>query len=72
MCFSPKSVAKTFIFTLFHTKVIVNILSFVHTLNIFQHTRTALTGNIICLITNYTGFSEKEEKKFILILMYSK
>jgi len=72
MCFSLKSVARIFIITPFHTKVIVNILSVVRTHYMFRPTQTALIGNIICLITNYTGFSEKDEKEFILVLIYTK
>ena len=72
MCFTLKSVARIFIITLFHIKVIVNILSLVYTHNLFRHNRTALIWSINWLITNYTRFSEKDKKKFILILMYTK
>jgi len=42
MNFSVKSVVRIFIATLFHTEVIVNMFSFVHTLSMFRHTGTVL------------------------------
>jgi hypothetical protein len=66
-----KYVARKFINMLFHTKVIVNILSLVQTHNMLRPYPTSLIWNINCRITNYTEFSEKYENKFILIFMYT-